>query len=281
MKTFPYDATLVGIFAAVCLCIVSIKHKSHPNDAIHSEGFWIPHTANVIWCEENYGVTFYAAEFVNAMTNLPIICAIIFALQNWSKRNLFVTMTIYALLAVALSSFFFHLTLKRLPQLMDQISMLVYMICVSICFIKYKAAQIQAYQKFTFSLVGWSVILMFIFPGTSWIFHCSFVGLCVQALFSFRKVYIDNLSNPNFILSCKHALWSLNVGMFFWILDRGYCNRLPVQVQAHAIWHLTTFYTAFQFLQIQHFITSEDKIEFRKLCGFFPMVRNLSKKKSA
>jgi len=52
-----------------------------------ADGYWGPVTASVDWCERNYAVTFYAAEFWNASTGLFYLWAAARGLRQAAKLN--------------------------------------------------------------------------------------------------------------------------------------------------------------------------------------------------
>ena len=41
----------------------------------NAAGFWGPVTSSVDWCEHNYAVSYYVAEFFNCFSNLAIVAA--------------------------------------------------------------------------------------------------------------------------------------------------------------------------------------------------------------
>eukprot|EP00478_Filoreta_tenera_P006172 GABV01007820.1.p1 GENE.GABV01007820.1~~GABV01007820.1.p1 ORF type:complete len:118 (+),score=23.52 GABV01007820.1:58-411(+) len=43
------------------------------NDVTAAEGFWGKVDSNVNWCEQDYAVSFYIAEFWNTLSSLPMV----------------------------------------------------------------------------------------------------------------------------------------------------------------------------------------------------------------
>lgn len=78
------------------------------------EGYWHPITSTLDWCECNYVVSYYCAEFVNTLTNVLFITLAIKGMYNcWEHghdRVFFIAFLGY--LIVGSGSFAFHLTLK-------------------------------------------------------------------------------------------------------------------------------------------------------------------------
>ncbi|KAM4684330.1 alkaline ceramidase 3 isoform 1-T1 [Amazona ochrocephala] len=111
--------------------------------AADREGYWGPPTSTLEWCEENYAVSYYIAEFWNTVSNLIFIVPPIYgAIQTYKdgleKRYLAAYL---CLTAVGLGSWCFHMTLKYEMQLLDELPMIysccVFVYCLYECF-KYK-----------------------------------------------------------------------------------------------------------------------------------------------
>ena len=77
-------------------------------------GYWEPITATLVWCEEKYYATRYAAEVVNTLTNLLFMYLAFKGMYNcWKNghdRIFFITF--FGYLIVGSGSFAFHATLK-------------------------------------------------------------------------------------------------------------------------------------------------------------------------
>ena len=53
---------------------------------MEEKGFWLPHTATIDWCESNYAVTSYIAEFWNTVSNLVMILFPMYGIY-WSWKH--------------------------------------------------------------------------------------------------------------------------------------------------------------------------------------------------
>ncbi|XP_077862924.1 alkaline ceramidase 3-like [Saccoglossus kowalevskii] len=91
-----------------------------------SVGFWGVPTSTLDWCEENYVVTSYIAEFWNTVSNLafiiPPFLGMIQAIQD--KLEIRFIIAYFSLLAVGIGSWFFHMTLLYEMQLFDELPMI-------------------------------------------------------------------------------------------------------------------------------------------------------------
>ena len=91
--------------------------------------FWLQYgqQASVDWCEPNYIVSPYVAEWYNCISSLPILFGAIFGI--WYYRNLFGNLLpryyigFVGMALVGLGSAAFHGTLLRYPQASDELPM--------------------------------------------------------------------------------------------------------------------------------------------------------------
>lgn len=90
-----------------------------------TRGIWGEPTSTLDWCEQNYEVTRYVAEFWNTITNGVMICTGLKGLydvhtQGFEKRF---HLCFASLLIVGLGSWLFHMTLRYEMQLLDELPM--------------------------------------------------------------------------------------------------------------------------------------------------------------
>lgn len=108
---------------------------------MEKSGFWAPHSATIDWCEANYAVTHYIAEFWNTVSNLVMILLPLYGVYwSWkhsayayanstSSKPLFVVSKNIVwcnigLVLVGIGSWCFHMTLLYGAQLLDEIPMI-------------------------------------------------------------------------------------------------------------------------------------------------------------
>ncbi|KAJ1503996.1 Alkaline ceramidase 3 [Coelomomyces lativittatus] len=136
----PFSCILrTGLLFFISMCFVTFSltkavvqfgkpTKNYP-------GFWGPVTASIDWCESNYAVTYYIAEFFNAISNIfPIVSGIFLSLK--AKRLNVGAQYVYSALClclVGLGSFLFHGTLLFQAQMLDELPMIyMQLICLYI-----------------------------------------------------------------------------------------------------------------------------------------------------
>ncbi|KAL4761350.1 ceramidase [Aspergillus foveolatus] len=90
------------------------------------EPFWGPQTSYLNFCEEDYVITRYVAEFINTLSSL-IYCSFgLFGLYQLSQRkqaSFSRCIPYYGLIGVGVCSAGYHMTLKYHTQMSDELSM--------------------------------------------------------------------------------------------------------------------------------------------------------------
>ncbi|KAL0994367.1 hypothetical protein UPYG_G00121220 [Umbra pygmaea] len=259
-------------------------------------GYWGRPTSTLDWCEENYIVSFYIAEFWNTVSNLIMILPPIYAAIQTYKDGIEFRY-IYSFLglsAVGIGSWCFHMTLQYEMQLLDELPMIygtcVFVYCLYECF----------KQENTLGL--FPVILLLIFSVSvsvvylQWkepVFHQVMYGALVACLVM-RSMFIVIWVYPWLRRMCYISLSVFLLGFMLWNIDNLACDslratrqRLPPVVgavtQFHAWWHILTglgSYLHILFsLQIRSiYLNRRPKIKF--LCGVWPMLHMEAQKTS-
>ncbi|MEQ2279895.1 Alkaline ceramidase 3 [Ameca splendens] len=108
--------------------------------SLDREGYWGRPTSTLDWCEENYVVSSYIAEFWNTVSNLIMILPPIYgAVQTFRDGLEFrYICSFLGLSAVGVGSWCFHMTLLYEMQLLDELPMIystcVFVYCLYECF---------------------------------------------------------------------------------------------------------------------------------------------------
>ena len=89
-------------------------------------GYWGPPTGNPDWCEENYVVSYYIAEFWNTLSSVPIVLAGLYGLRQSVRQGYGWQYSVSwaALAVVGVGSVAFHGTLLFEGQALDELSMI-------------------------------------------------------------------------------------------------------------------------------------------------------------
>ncbi|GMH91760.1 hypothetical protein TrVE_jg2861 [Triparma verrucosa] len=247
------------------------------------EGFWGPTTSSIDWCERNYAVNGYIAEFWNTISNSAfIIVGLMGIFQAYRHRyeTRFVLIGL-GIMVVGVGSSAFHGTLLYEYQMADELPMiwsimvwnyamflmesttttekhtLTVVLCVSYAVI-YSVLHVYFAFTITFQL---NFALMIVISGFILHKNCiehtgrSFIPLVVV-----RKRLPSDHYNPKEILNlyslCWHYVVVLLLALACWLLDQFGCevlHNLPFGIpnpQLHAWWHVLCGYNCHLGLQL-------------------------------
>ncbi|KAI5193124.1 alkaline ceramidase 3 isoform X1 [Manis pentadactyla] len=221
--------------------------------AADREGYWGLTTSTLDWCEENYAVTWYMAEFWNTVSNLIMIIPPIFgAIQSirdgLEKRYI---ASYLALTVVGMGSWCFHMTLKYEMQLLDELPM-IYSCCIFVyCMFECFKTKNSVNYHLLFTLVLFSLIVTTVYLKVKEpIFHQVMYGMLVFTLV-LRSIYIVTWVYPWLRGLGYTSLGVFLLGFLLWNIDNIFCDSLRnfrkkvppiigVTTQFHAWWHILT-----------------------------------------
>lgn len=213
-------------------------------------GLWAQ-TATIDWCESNYELSYYVAEFWNTLSNLAFILPQLsqyMALSQCKSVEPAFRRAFLSLALVGLGSFCFHMTLARPMQMFDETSMILVSLHGFYLLYIIRVPQVNRRLLLTLLICYGLVFLSLYMFLVDWpIFHHTAFGLLVYASmaigYGLKQQY-----GPHYkfwtVLIMQH------LGFTFWLIDKHYCdllsqfreNHLPVflrpALQFHALWHL-------------------------------------------
>jgi dihydroceramidase len=105
-----------------------MNHNFTDSPLAHS-GYWSPQTSAANFCELDYNVSHYIAEFVNTLSNLAYVYQAFVTLpprlrQRYSLKAIWqYPIEFWALVLVGVGSGAFHMTLRHYPQILDESGM--------------------------------------------------------------------------------------------------------------------------------------------------------------
>lgn len=220
--------------------------------------YWGPVTADYNWCEQDYKITPYVAEFFNTASSLAVVLAgVIFGRQAYEhKYGVRFYVAALGLVVIGLGSVAFHGTLQRWGQVLDEVPMLwssLVFLWISVC----NALGKQAEAAWSTRLAG----LMFCAgAGSTWVyFNSGFGFFIVTYVLTVAGIFITTLVRASYApkryaAAKKYAYLSVafyGAGFFFlWIPEQVLCgNRihdthdsglLALPIPLHAFFHITS-----------------------------------------
>lgn len=215
--------------------------------------FWGTPTATIDWCEANYEVTTYIAEFWNTISNLIMILLPIYGLywsikqkRNKKKLNNFVirnsTLAVYfALMMIGSGSWLFHMTLLYPMQLLDELPMIygfgfglyaLFDILESAYQLENDANGVEKHTNLPSRLTVFMLIVLYclfvtfiyVLVWSDPLFHQIAFGIMVAMVIvlGYKTLSMYKLSKKLYIL----ALTYLILAFGFWNLDNNFCGHL-------------------------------------------------------
>ncbi len=215
-------------------------------------GFWDAYgtAASVDWCEPNYTLVPWIAEFWNTVSSLVILAAGLYGLVMWWRwrgaleRRFAVCFA--GLAVVGAGSTLFHGTLLKLPQASDELPMiwlsLVYFFCL-VTRAPDTPKPVQRRWAAGLSLYGAVFTAAYFWVSNYFaLFLTSYIAFAGYVCIGTWKVAFRESDDPR-----MRALFGWSVGAFvggfllLWIPERGLgCSHGFQAIQPHAWFHLIT-----------------------------------------
>jgi len=221
-----------------------------------TDGYWGPPTSTIDWCERNYEISPYIAEFWNTISNVAIFLPPFIGIYqiyklNLERRNM---IAFFAVAVVGFGSWAFHMTLLYPMQLADEFPMVW-------------STSVMTYLQFTISRspelpTNWPLIAVcFLYSFAYSLFYLAFTNPLVHQITYAIGLYfllIKSLLFARNSVQCKtcsrivYTVWILlHVAFFLWNIDNHFCTRLEKLrenltivlrpgTQLHAVWHVLT-----------------------------------------
>ena len=246
-------------------------------------GFWGNTTAIIDWCEENYVVSHYIAEWSNTLTNFMFILVASYytycTYRNRLETRFILIGTMFAL--VGFGSWLFHMTLKYRFQLLDELPM-VYATSTPawslFCELDWKTLRASKGPVSKRKEWFFGVVVVSFTTGLTWFYMAYQSPIIFQVLYGFLTCLVVAISSsfayflvPRNKLVKKNLYTTMGLGIVIfllgfisWQLDIHMCSfwryvrrtylLLPLGtfVELHGWWHILTgmgVYTYIVFLQ--------------------------------
>ncbi|XP_003745879.1 alkaline ceramidase 3 [Galendromus occidentalis] len=228
-----------------------------PPNTVDRLGYWGNQTSTLDWCEYNYEVSIYIAEFWNTLSNLFMIVPPLWAIYLGIRQQIGTRLLLcyLSLLVVGIGSWLFHMTLLYEMQLMDELPMVWGTLASSYTLYDIDADESKVNVKLALGLVLYGTIISVVYVTINIPeFHQAAYGLLVAVsfLYSFNLARKKYFPMRWFLLSiCMYA-----VGFAVWNIDNVFCSNLRTVrsglpgffaplTQLHAWWHFFAGYGSY------------------------------------
>ncbi|KAJ3491891.1 hypothetical protein NLG97_g5503 [Lecanicillium saksenae] len=248
-------------------------------------GAWSPPNSRANFCEEDYVLTFYLAEFINSLTNIAYVY---FALQymygpgsrGLLKPNLdFMSISLFLL---GIGSFLFHASLRQTLEFADELSMML----VIWSMLQATLTIRQSPVKTKMISAGLAVIFLsftafylnsplIIYQVIAFLTGVAFVILRSLYLFHWMQPALPRAKSREWSNRAIKAILICIVGYGIWNIDLEFCQVLR-DIRAriglpgawlfefHGWWHILTAIGANQFMIVAREVREEVKHEQKK-----------------
>ncbi|KAK4221520.1 ceramidase [Podospora fimiseda] len=226
----------------------NIKFSGDPH-ALH--GAWSPPTSRANFCEEDYSITHYLAEFINTLTNLTYVYYALHAISSRKKTD-FMSLS---LLILGICSSLFHATLLLPLEFSDELSMLslAWSLLQGSLTINHDSNFINVFLSIFFlSFAGFYV-------WSAKIIYHSIVFMSILGVLVLRTIWLIYGRNPGFPTQ-KRNDWTkralqvngiLVLAFVLWHIDLEFCAELRALrdsvglpwawvFELHGWWHIFT-----------------------------------------
>lgn len=229
-------------------------------------GFWGPSTSSIDWCESNYAVTHYIAEFTNTLSNLIFIS---WALYGWKKCReqklpLSLALCQVGVASIGIGSFLFHATLKYEWQLGDELPMIF--CCAFVTYVAFDTnsnnqppTRFIRYLPYCLLFYALGVTAVYLkYPNP--VFHQVAFGLlhCLATARGMMATLTAPMTTDRERQNKKEAIryqlagtLTFLAGFLIWNVDNVFCDQISelkeslgmprsFMLEGHAWWHLAT-----------------------------------------
>ncbi|GAO46657.1 putative alkaline dihydroceramidase Ydc1 [Saitoella complicata NRRL Y-17804] len=246
------------------------------------EGWWGPPSATIDWCEENYVISSFIAEFINTTTNLGFMVLALFLIVNTIKQGHETRMIITALgfMLVGLGSFLFHASLLYKYQLLDELPM-VYSTCIQVWSVfEYETSKtvsvLIGLGVFAIAAIVTFVYLIILDPMFHQVAYAALsVAVLGRSIWQMYKEVKPAKSRKELLRMVVTGISSFLFGFLLWNIDNEACSTLRswrhvvgipwgFLLELHGWWHIFTglgvyYYIVFlEYLRI-HLLGTQDQ----------------------
>ncbi|CDK24408.1 unnamed protein product [Kuraishia capsulata CBS 1993] len=265
------------------------------------EGYWGPVTATIDWCEENYVISRYFAEFVNSITNLSFFFLAGYHLYSAVKNKhgvLYIFIAI-GMAFVGFGSWLFHMTLRYEFQLMDELPM-IYVTAIPFGYLfghnKPPRTKLLVHLATGFFTVLLTVVYVFIYKNPA-LHQASYAALNFSIIWKTLnniQLKVKDRAAQIFLYKMLGTAFSMFIfGFLIWNLDNVFCQYLihvrrnylglpyGIFIEGHGWWHIFTSLGIYYFVTYNEVLSTwmDDKQEDYKVVWHGPICEVVLKDK--
>ncbi|KAI5455625.1 ceramidase [Mariannaea sp. PMI_226] len=236
--------------------------------------FWGAQTSYLNFCEEDYVVTRYIAEFVNTLSSLVFVAYGLYGLfhrsqKPWTGPRL---ASYCGLIGVGICSGAYHMTLKYHTQMSDELSMHLLTTPLIHRLLTYKASPQRTRLIGLILLTLFTVVMVTHMVMDEFLLHASTFGLGVYIIATrVRKMIPQQVPDPRSRKTLQNistfGCLSFAFGYLVWLIDDWACSLLTDMrhsiglpfaflLELHGWWHVFTAVGGYIGVAVVDLITS-------------------------
>lgn len=216
---------------------------------------WRECTSTIDWCEENYLISPFFAEFINTITNAAFVALAVYAIRNVirERHETRFLLTALGFGLVGIGSWLFHMTLQYEFQLLDELPM-IYATCIpSWSMFSYRISRFAARWLAGFFLfIALAVTSIYLYIRDPAFHQAAYAILTASVLF--RSIYLmrdevkDLEARKHMTKTIKIGILTFSGGYLLWVVDNKMCGQLRSLrrlvglpwgffLELHGLWH--------------------------------------------
>eukprot|EP00929_Paragymnodinium_shiwhaense_P075606 TRINITY_DN38674_c0_g2_i1.p1 TRINITY_DN38674_c0_g2~~TRINITY_DN38674_c0_g2_i1.p1 ORF type:complete len:267 (-),score=41.49 TRINITY_DN38674_c0_g2_i1:50-850(-) len=214
---------------------------------MRNPGFWGQPTSTIDWCEENYLVTDFIAEFFNSTTSLFITAAgalpLVLHVELWPVLETRFLIAFLSIIVVGLGSVAFHGTLLFEHQMLDEVPMLWTVVVLVYCLLEQSYKEPHYGQWLPCCLAVYASVATYATSqqGGSmqwWSFHTFFAIAEIYGLYMVVKFFrsIDDAQKSLRALMMR-GFAAYILAIVVWQTDLNFCHHLQ-KLPGYDYWNL-------------------------------------------
>ncbi|RKU40801.1 hypothetical protein DL546_002889 [Coniochaeta pulveracea] len=240
-----------------------MAHHYYGGDVHAESGIWSPSTSTTNFCEEDYAVTRYIAEFISSISNLAYVYL---ALRHAGWRISRLDQMSASLLMVGVCSFLYHASLRLTPQFSDELSM--HFLAGALLQRLYTSGRSPGTARgmtvAIYTCIG-TMSAIYMRSGNLDVHMAMFVAML--ALIGLRTVYlidrraVSSTQRRGYVRKFGSVCAYLAVGFLLWNIDLQWCyelrglrNRVGLPwawlLELHGWWHVLTAIGASLYMEL-------------------------------
>ncbi|EWY95174.1 hypothetical protein FOYG_04291 [Fusarium oxysporum NRRL 32931] len=240
--------------------------------------FWGPQTSYLNFCEEDYVITRYIAEFINTLSSLTYVAYGLYGLLTSPKFPTGPRLASYCgLIGVGICSAGYHMTLKYHTQMSDELSMHLLTTPLIYRLLSFKASPQKTRIVGTVLSILFTIVMVTHMVMDEFVLHATTFGLGIYVIATrVLKIIPQQVKDPiirkKFQNMAILGLGFFGFGYIVWLIDEFACRYLTSArhvvglpfaffLELHGWWHVFTAIGGYSAVAVIDIVTAGEVTE--------------------